>query len=150
MPDAAADRTSGSSCRRVQWSPACGQSYTVNEVVDLCLERFAPAGKEALLALFYEAVLGKLREVVLARYRVDTQRALGADDFALNMAAGCGAAYLNVSGGVVIELGQQNRCRSRCNPPDRCRHKHRRLQRNRPDRPRGTNVQGRCRGCPSR
>ena len=115
-------------------------AYTVNEVVDLSLERLAPASKEALLALLYEAVLSELREVVLARYRVDTQRALGADDFALNMAAGCGAAYLNVSGGVVIELGQRETVvvvvviR----------------QRNRPDRPRGTNVQGRCRGCPSR
>ena len=82
-------------------------AYTVNEVVDLRLERFAPASKEALLALFHKAVLGELREVILARYRVDTQRALGADDFALNVAAGCGAAHLNVSGGVVIELGQR-------------------------------------------
>ena len=39
-------------------------AYTVNEVVDLRLERLAPAGKEALLALFHEAVLGELREVV--------------------------------------------------------------------------------------
>ena len=82
-------------------------AYTVNEVVDLRLERFAPASKEALLALFHKAVLGELREVILARYRVDTQRALGSDDFAFNVAAGCGAAYLNVSGGVVIELGQR-------------------------------------------
>ena len=82
-------------------------AYTVNEVVDLSLERFAPASKEALLALFHKAVLGELREVILARYRVDTQRALGSDDFTFNVAAGCGAAYLNVSGGVVIELGQR-------------------------------------------
>ena len=48
----------------------------VDKVVDLRLERFAPASKEALLALFHEAVLGELREVILARYRVDAQRAL--------------------------------------------------------------------------
>ena len=82
-------------------------AYTVNEVVDLSLERLAPAGKEALLALFHEAVLSELREVILARSRVDTQRALGSDDFTFNVAAGCGASHLNVRGGVVIELGQR-------------------------------------------
>lgn len=84
---------------------ASGQD-AIDEIGHLVVKGVAPAGLEAFLGFLENSGLRELGDVVFARHVVDAQRALGADDLGLDMAAGMSPADLDVGGRLIVELCQ--------------------------------------------